>query len=244
MDIDNLNNSQLSLLVILLTVVTSVAISAATFTLIYHQITPVDEPVQQTVVRETVNHIIEREQPIIIREETEAVETLTLDDIQQSYIRLYSGSQPVATGVYVSAEGDILTPTSLNAGSRYLVRLGEDDTLRYRVRTVDDGHSLLTLVEGETYTPPAYISRLKNPSSLVLGKSALIYGGYGADARVHSEIISQVDLDDEARIKTSVSPSEVVFPSAVFVANSLIGFLVDERNWVRVIDASYGAQEE
>ena len=117
--VDKLNNSQLILLVLLISLVVSAATAVATLSVVYERLalaTDEEKESQPTIIRQTINRIIEREPALLSsdaavgmqQEPSVSTTAPTLDAIEQSLVQLYFGSQPFAQGVYVSPDGHIL----------------------------------------------------------------------------------------------------------------------------------------
>ena len=235
MDLDNLNNSQLILLVLLVTLVSSAAISVATIAILYDRLPAIgdDTAVQPTVIRQTVNRIIEREkveqasEPQIVGENS-----VTLGDIEGSFRRVYLGSQPVTVGFFISGDGMLVAADSLNAERRYGIRNGDEVIPFTPVRK--DGFYTLLMPES-VFTPEYYIPLDYAPNPM-LGQSALIYGGFGDDVRLHSEVVSQKRVDEDGvRVRTSADRGGAFIPSAVLIDTVFVGFITEESGWVRVV---------
>ena len=241
MNIDNLNNSQLILLVILLTVITSVAISVSTLALVMRQLHL--ESLQgesSVIVKETVNRIIEREQPIIIREDVKKEPTLTLDIIEKARVEILIGLQPFDYGYFISKDGMILVPQVLKTQKLYNVVDEEKNIIHFKPHVIRHGYTVLKEENNSPYPVETYIPLANDISNISIGKSALIFGKSGKQAIVHSEIISRANLNETPpRIKTSVFTQDLFFPSAVFVEGNIIGFIFDYQGWLNVINKSF-----
>ena len=244
MDIDDINNSQIILLVFLITLVVSAATSLATLTTMLDRIQAKDEIQEQgpTVIQQTINRIIERV-PAIVEIDNEEKEkknkesedvAVTLEKIENSLVVLNYGSQRYNTGIFVSSDGKLLIPDELDEKRRYNIINGEDIIL-FSVAKNNKNYSLLEPVK--EYTPKDYIDFV-NLQDIIIGQRALIFGGVGDSARVFSEIVSRKQGfgNDPIQIRTSVQSSEIALPSVVFVDNKLIGFATDYSGWIYVID--------
>ena len=241
MNIDNINNSQMILLVFLVTFVTSAATAIATLSLVYEQIQQPDTAVQQpTIVERTINRIIERERPhqpvpLVVGVEPVPVppeeDSFTLSDVRSASVFIRFGSQDITTGMTVSPDGALIAADRLQEERRYSVETGNGALAFFSVVYSSDHYSLLMPVE--PYIPAAYIP----PGALSgasLCESVLVFGDTGDQVRLFSEIVSQVDTG-VGRVRTSVTASDAVLPSAVFTNDEFVGFVTDESGWVPII---------
>lgn len=238
MNLDNLNNSQLILLVLLIALVTSAAMAVATLAVLYERIAFKETvvPQQPTVIQQTVNRIIERERVLPADEQDEVTKkTVTLDVIESSFEQIYFGSQPVTVGFLISSDGMLVAARRLETQRRYSIR--RDDILIPFVLVRHNEHYSLLKPE-KSYTPEKYVPIEFTPP-VMIGQSSLIYGGFGEETRLHSEIVSQKRTEsDGVFVRTSINPNEASLPSVVLVNNTVIGFLTDVTGWMPIINVS------
>ena len=238
MNIDELNNSQLILMVLLITLVVSAAVSVATLSMVYGRITTgAGETEGPAVIQQTINRIIEREIVPPITTEKKQIESggqITLNDITNVFTKIFFGSQQVTAGIFIDQEGTLLSAEPLEKDRRYAVPRGEEKvffTVFYR----NEHYALLRPLE--PYTTANYLT-LENPAEkTTIGQSALLFGGFGDEVGLHSEIVSRKkeEKDGEKLLRTSVDPSQMTLPSAVFVNNRLVGFAADYSGWIPLI---------
>ena len=252
MSIDTLNNSQFMLLVLLISLVVSAATAVATLSVVYERIARSQSVVTQpTIIQQTVNRIIERDSvPVAIPEQEEEQQQVTTSDpapvtisvIQDAFVRVYNGSQQVTVGMFVTAEGMLLVPSVLEWDQRYNLRKG-DSILPFSVTAVTAPYSLLTPLE--SYTPSSFVP-YGSSLPVALGQPAVLFGGFGNSAVVFSEIVSQKQYEGEERerIRTSASAEALPLPTAVFVHNALIGFILDRSGLVALRLPSLTPEEE
>ena len=238
MNVDSLNNSQLILLVLLIALVVSAATAVATLSIVYERIAITQtDVVQPTIIQQTVNRIIERETIPIAVEESEEEEMLeeetsppvTITTIKGAFVRLFHGSQQVSAAVFVSADGALLTPGVLEKEKRYNVAQGTE-LVPFSVVVATSQYSLLRPMA--PYTPEAYVPL--ETTVVEVGQPVILFGGFGEDMVVFSEIVSQkqVNADTTERIRTSAVATDLALPSAVVVNNTLVGFLSDYTGWI------------
>ena len=243
MNIDSINNSQLILLVLLITMVTSAAVAVATLSFVYERLARAQSALEQpTIIQQTINRIIEREvipqAPAIaadVAKEEQDSRSIDVSTIEKALVQLNFGSQPEATGIIISPDGYIISSKPLSEKRQYGISEGASPIF-FKVIGRDGQYSLLAPLKPykpDTYIPPTVAALVS------IGQSALTFGGFGEDVRLHSEIVSQKQVisDTEASIRTSATLTEVNLPSAVFVNNSFIGFVVDYSGWVPFVSA-------
>ena len=243
--VDNLNNSQLILLVLLISLVVSAATAVATLSLVYRRLTAEQVAVgdtQPTVIQQTINRIIEREREVPVESGPAAIdeyanqgaaEVLTLEHVERAMAQLYFGSQRFAVGVFVSADGYILVPEVLDTQRRYSILDSVGDLLFYSLVYTDGTYSLLTPMEA--YTTSHYVP-LTAITTVSLGQPIVMFSGTGEDARLHSGIISQKKSDDGVLlIRTSIQSSDITDQSVVFIDNVFAGFVKPYAQWVTLV---------
>ena len=244
MKIDNLSNSQLILLVLLITLVVSAATAISTLSLVHERLLFArGDSSQPTIIQQTINRIIERDTAPVVPpspSETSVVSTdqITLDAVGQSLVQVYHGSRPVSVGIFVSSEGMLLVPGRLLTERRYNVKR-EETFVPFAVLNRGMHYTLLTPFE-EEYAPVMHIPFGGSVADVPLGEPVLIFGGFGEDARLHREIVSQkqTDADGTVRVYTAVPISETVLPSVVFVGTRLAGFMSDYTGWIPIVDTA------
>ena len=235
MNIDSINNSQLILLVLLITVITSAAISIATLSIIYQRLPVADQTnPKQTVIKQTVNKIIEREK--IITNDTnkpENNEEITLEDIENAFVKIHFGSQPITSGLFIDSKGLIVVPEILHENRIYNLFQGETQT-QFATTYIGNNHSILKPIND--YESKSFITIAKDKERVHLGESIFIYGGFGETIKIHSEIISQKrERKGATQIRTSANPSDISLPSAIFLNDKIIGFISDYSGWSTIL---------
>lgn len=250
---DRLNNSQLILLVLLISLVVSAATAVATFSVLYERFAASSENAgtpQPRVIQQTINRIIERERVLPTESDSVAVDeyagqkadgALTLEDIEDSMVQLYFGSQPFVSGVYVSSDGYILVPEVLDKQRRYSTLDSAGEILFYSLVYTDGTYSLLAPMN--VYPVSRYIPLIP-VSDVSLGQTVLLFGGSGEDAQLHSGIISQKRSGSGGVIsfRTSVGSSEITELSVVFIDNVFVGFAPPHFDWLTVVASDLAVQ--
>ena len=241
--LDNLNNSQLILLVLLISLVVSAATAVATLSVVYERLALTAEnanEAQPTVIRQTINRIIEREAVLPattpIATGTASPDTqqaaVTLDTVEQSLVLLHFGSQPAAQGIYVSADGHILTAEVLDIRRRYSVLDEIGTPVFFSVVRSDRNYSLLAPVA--THNPEHFVPLEQSTNTILLGQTVLLYSGVGDNAQLHTGIISQKKSmpNNTTAIRISVNASDIDTLSVVFIEDAFAGFARPYAQWI------------
>lgn len=237
-NLDNLNNSQMVLLCILISLVTGAAVAIGTLAVLVDNLatsTP-----QQTVIRETVNRVIERttvaEGPRTNASEPRpgASNLLTIDFLKSIFVKVNSRNTFVESGVLISQSGRVLSTTKLSRRTLYsIVGLSEDANHKV-LGTLGDYAILESNAEGisiENYV------NLANAEDIELGRQVSIYGGFGDKSTFYSEVISKVTTFEgfPETFKISLGSNEIVLPSMVLIDGKLVGMLTERNGLVQVI---------
>ena len=163
MKLDELNNSQMMLLCILVTLMVSMATSVGTLAIMLKR----TDPAEQTVVRQTVNRIIERTvAPINYTTGNTTTDTLSAKTIRTSRVEVYTGEVFVGYGYVISSKGDILWPHKSELATSYSVVIaGKKTELTIKnVRNVD-----FTIFSTPTPVLKNYLSVIESPAEVDVG---------------------------------------------------------------------------
>ena len=253
--VDRISNSQLVLLVLLISLVVSAATAVATLSVVYERLALEvggEAAAQPTVIRQTINRIIEREpafsspESIItnVREAPNTADTaLTLEMIEQSLVQLYFGSQPFAEGMYVSADGHILAAEVLDKQRRYSVLDATGNPIFFSTLHSGKEYSLLEPAEAETHAVQHYVP-LERSAEVLLGQAVVVFSGSGNNARLHTGVISQRETTagEVESFRISVNASDITDISVVFVENTFAGFAQPYSDWVRLPGSAFVAE--
>lgn len=240
--LDELDNSQMILLVLLVTLVTSSAVSVAVLSVVFERTSyrTVAGANQPTIIQQTIQRITNTNDVASHTESTDVVSSsITAESVvgfvRPSLIDIYFGSQPASVGIFVSDDGAIIASEPLQENRRYNINR-DGRTIFYTVAASDRAYSLLRPLDDQ-YQPPHIIPL--TPVTLAVGKPVVVFGGFAEDERVFDGIVSQVQSDAVGLpvIRTSIQETSLVFPSVVFVDGSLFGFVADESGWVSFIDS-------
>ena len=250
--VDKISNSQLVLLVLLISLVVSAATAVATLSVVYERLALEvggEAEAQPTVIRQTINRIIEREPALSssgsvitgAQGVSSAANTaLTLEMIEQSLVQLYFGSQPFAVGMYVSADGHILAAEVLDEQRRYSVLDTTGNPMFFSTLHSGKEYSLLAPVETEAHTMQHYVP-LEHSAEVLLGQAVVVFSGAGNSARLHTGVISQRETaaGEVESFRISVNASDITDISVVFVENTFAGFVRPYSDWVRLPGSAF-----
>ena len=233
MNIDKLNNSQLILLVMLVTIIISSAVTVGIIAILPDRLATNNTVERQTEVLKTVNNIIERkvEIPVEVTKEVEvpalvvteeAEEDISITELKKLFFPLKLRGRIVSSAIFVSSDGRLLVPETLHNGLTYTIDYQEKE-VSYIVEDEQNGYTIISPLAELTvdYLDIATIEEIE------LGEDVIIYGGFGDTANLFNEIISRVVGDDQnnLEVNTSLSSSFVFLPSVAISNNKIIGFL-------------------
>ena len=251
--VDKLNNSQLILLALLISLVVSAATAVATLSIVYERLVVAEigasSAQQPTVVQQTINRIIERGPVSVTGVESGADNplseegsqstlldsdiSLTLEDIEEAVVQLYFGSQPFTTGVYISSEGFVLSAEPLDDRRRYSVSDGAAGIVYFSPVYSDRSYSLLAPMSEHRVSQYVPLT----PITISLGQSVLVFGGSGNRAQLYTGVVSQKKMisDEISSFRSSADISSMVHTSVVFVDNVFVGFANPFSDWITTI---------
>ncbi len=237
MHLDELNNSQIALLSILISFITGAAVSVMIIAVL------IEDKGGQTVVNRTVNRIIERVEVAPIEESkiVQIVEERNLLDqgpdieyLRGIYAAIFQGTRFQGGGVFISEDGTILTHDRfIRNNNLYTIRIG-DESFTYLSGKEENGYIVLT-PEKEIVAP--FYSNVTS-ESIDLGDLVVAYGGFETAERYSRGFVSQIEKNKEGdveRIKVSAQSGEILNYSIIVDSESkLVGLLEDD--WVYPIN--------
>ncbi len=248
MSLDELNNSQIALLSLLISFVVGAAMAVAVLAVLIDDIVPKEEPQGQTVIKQTVNRIIERTTTtpasVVVDTEEEKVTLTERDSLSQTTDRLKKALIPISyrgssetVGIFLSPTGVILVPKTLSINRKYTISVG-DTTHEYAVTQTTPQYSLIESVE------PLAVAVYLSPQDeeVLLGMPLLLYGGIDDDERLFFSTVSQVEGGKEGvtRFRVDVHNPYIAIPSVVVINGKVSGFLTNEKmQWVQSIPKEF-----
>ncbi len=227
MDIEELTKSQVVLLVLLISFVTSMATGIVTVSLMDQAPTSVAQTVNR-VIQQTIKEVASPGQTATVVTPTKTVvvnDTNTIASAVKktapSVTRLYSvdGSTFLGLGVVVDASGDMVTDTAAMGGSaQATVTLANGSSVRafVTVRDAATGLALLTVAtSSESTTTPAWVPIGMPSASPQLGETVVLIAGE-SNPWVGSGLISSLTPAVSATgalVKTDISGDNVLYGS-------------------------------
>jgi putative serine protease PepD len=242
MDIEELTKSQIVLLVVLISFVTSMATGIVTVSLMDQAPTSVAQTVNR-VIQQTIKEVASPGQTAAVVAPTKPVivnDTNSIASAVQksaaSIMRLYSsdGSTFLGLGVVINASGDMITDTAaIGSASQTSVSLPNGSNVLASVATRDAGIGLAVLsiaTSSESTTTPAWVPIGVPSAAPVLGETVVMIAGE-SNAWIGSGLISSLVPSGGAAgtlVKTDISGDNVLYGSPLIdTAGNLIGLSTD-----------------
>ncbi len=234
MDIEKLNKSQIVLLTLLVSFVTSIATGIVTVSLM-DQAPP--------VIPQTINRVVERTVEKVVPQETQAAATVVTREktvtvkeadviadavarVRGSFVRVHYKEAEGVAGSFVSrgvvaAEGYVvMSGKGVRIGETYIIPTGEN-MITAQVIAIDGGHTLALLSLGEnTFTAAAFAG------TPILGQTVVALSGQ-PNIKVADGIVTSLS-EDTGTFETSVA-ADTLIPGAL-VTNSdgaVIGMFIE-----------------
>ena len=233
MDIEDLSKSQMVLLTLFVSFVTSIATGIATIALMQQAPLPVQQTINRVVER-TVEKVVQVGQPAAvatIREKTVVVSATdqiaqAVQKVTPSMVRLYTSDRDSSTflgfGLVVDAAGTIVSDTeALGESPDANIVAGNGSTTHVFVIHRDAPTGLVTLqTSTTTAADPAWVTATIVSNTLPLGQSVAAMAGR-ATQRVGAGIVTAITTPDSEHstlkvIDTDVS-SAMLLPGAVLI---------------------------
>ncbi len=250
MDIEHLNRTQILLLTLLVSFMSSVVTGIVTVRLLDQAPGPVTRTINQ-VVEHTVERLIPaepgksdtKETTVVVREED--LITGAIDKNAKSLVRIYSVAEGTASttdvsksgtfrgiGVVVSSDGIIAVPDQVAVkGRTYIVETGNGVKTSATILVEGRGDVALLKMQLATSTPSLSVASLGNASSLKLGQTVIALGG-DERTNVGVGIVSAVTPGKETgtidSIDASVSGTPASGSPLVTVAGDVVGLYITE----------------
>ena len=218
MQLEELTKSQIVLLTLLVSFVTSIATGIVTVTLIEEAPTDVTRIIQRVVERtvETVTPaeqqttVITRERTIIVKE-ADLIAAAVAQNKQHVVRVVNTEGDFIALGVIIDNEGTVATDASaLNVEGTYEIDMGEEDALPATITNEGGARGIALLkIDGEVTTQGA----LPNDAPLQLGQTLVAFVG-GSGKSIAMGIVSE--LVEAGQVLTSISTEQIV-PGSVLI---------------------------
>ncbi len=232
MDLEHLNKSQIVLLTLLVSFVTSVATGIVTVTML-EEAPPVIAQTVNRVVERTVERVVPSGQPAAVNTVTEKTVIVKESDViaqavsvaNQSIVRLYTTGKDaegndvdvfLGLGIVFKDDGTILTDNAtLPAGAIFVARA--DGQRATATRAQSDEATGLALLQGATTTSDGQVltwnpAKVANSSSS-LGKSVVAVSGK-TSTRIGDGIVTALPEGDAKQIiETNIPTGAIAFGS-------------------------------
>ena len=240
MDMEELSKSQIVLLVLLISFVTSMATGIVTVSLMDQAPTSVAQTVNR-VIQQTIKEVVPG-QTASVAAATTPPKTVVVKESDQiagavqksspSVLRLYSddGSTFLGLGVVLDTSGTILTDTAaIGDAAHASIPLSNGSSVRAAVTTRDAGSGIVILsiaTSSESTTTPAWVPVGIASPSLALGETVVMLSGESTPWVGSGLISSLVPASDSsvALVKTNISGDNVLYGSPlVDTDGNLIG---------------------
>lgn len=237
MDIEHLNKTQIVLLTLLVSFVTSIATGIATVSLIEKAPTDVTRIISR-IVEQPIETILPGEKEVITQtvvvQESDLI-AQAIAAVRPSVVRIYQNgsSDPVflAYGIIVDAQGTILTDaTTVKEKKRYAVTLNDGTQVAVNAGAASGGFVSLTPDFEPGATVPVFSPATQASfSNLTLGQTVVALGNSNGSFSVSPGIISEIVLpasntDTRGFVRTTVTSNNIVSGSPLMtVEGALVG---------------------
>ena len=238
MDIEELTKSQIVLLVVLVSFVTSMATGIVTVSLMDQAPTSVAQTVNR-VIQQTIREVASPGQtaavstpikPVVVSEGNSV--STAIQKATPSVVRLYSsdGSTFLGLGVVIDASGGMITDTAAMGGaSQASVKLSNGSSVLASVTTRDAGIGLAVLAvatSSESTSTPAWVPISAPSGSPVLGETVVMIAGE-SNPWIGSGLVSSLFPSGGAAgtlVKTDISGDNVLYGSPLIdTGGNLVG---------------------
>ncbi len=235
MDLEHINKTQIVLLTLLISFVTSIATGIATVSLIEKAPTDVTRIIDR-IVQQPIETIVPGTREVVTQERTVVVSESDLiakaiGAITPSIVRLYTVSSRdnldfQGMGVIVSEEGIVVADRRIvESGEDYVARLSDGTELRAEPSQGEgeQGFFRLDAEEDQTFTPAAFGAF----DTLALGQTVIALSGetsLSISPGVIAELLPTEKENAASRIRASIDTSRVLLGSPLIdLSGSVIG---------------------
>lgn len=242
MDIEGLNKTQIILLTLLVSFVTSIATGIATVSLIEKAPTDVTRVINR-IVEKPIETIIPGEKEVITKtvvvQESDLI-AQSVETIRPSIVKIYeqsrSGSTFVALGVVADEKGTVYSdPSGVKNRTQYLVVLNDGKQLTFTSGTAQGGLVTLMPDESQGNEIPSFTPVKRTDfSKLALGETVVALG-LNQSYIVAPGVITQITSPSSGQevrgfVNTTVDMDNLVFGSPLITNNGeLVGMLYSSQ---------------
>ena len=254
MHLDDLNNSQLVLLCLLITLIVSVAISVATLAFLTGRLG--FEGSERTVINQTVNRVIERTiesrgddidlESIISSSIDElkksnliSIDTpVTVNQYKESIVSINEGGFFLGRGIYINREGDIYSFRIPRDSRIYSVTNGERTT-QYKLKSENSNIITPIINEGEPKLVLDTFFPIINKNKLTIGTEVSLITIRDEDLDFYKSYISNLSRDREGNLsKLKLNIGGFLGEYAIFMDRAFVGILNNSTGWIDIINTN------
>jgi len=244
MDLEHLNKTQIILLTLLVSFVTSIATGIVTVSLV-NQAPPQMQAAVNHIIERTVQQVMPATQTaspattiktVVVKNDDLAAQSIA--SVRKSIIRIVSADAPdimVARGIIIDAKGVAITDRGvLDAAASYLAILPDGTHVPAAVRSsgTTTPVALLDLTLA-TSTPALTPATFADPSKLQLGQSVIRIGGTGGDS-VGEGVIAMLPASDKSASRMVEASVSSATPGSVLISlfGEVIGIITTDSQLV------------
>lgn len=245
MDIERLNKTQIILLTLLISFVTSIATGIATVSLMENAPTDVTRVISRIVERpiETITpgktEVVTREQTVVVNESEQISKAISR--IESSIVRIYSRSgrddkEFEGLGVIASTDGTVVADHRIvRSRADYVARLSDGTELEIQASNSDGEQGLFTLIAGDdddllALTPATF----KPFNKLTLGQTVVAVGGETSTRiapGVIAELLPATSSNEASRVRTTIDTSTLSLGTPLIALDgSVVGMPEDVQS--------------
>ncbi len=241
MDIERLNQTQVILLTLLISFVTSIATGIATVSLMEKAPTDVTRIISR-IVEKPIETVVQGEREVITQEHTVVVSesesiARAITKLSPSLVRLYTVSgkdklEFAGMGLIVSADGIIVADSRIvNKNEKYIARLSSGAEIEAEPSDTATEEGFFRLQATPTVPIPVLTPASFEPfSDLVLGQTVIAIGG-DVSTRVAPGVIAELlpgASNDASRIRTSIDAAGLSLGSPLITLDGLVVGMPEE----------------
>jgi len=237
MNIEQLNKSQIVLLTLLVSFVTSIATGIVTVSLM-DQAPPVVAQTVNRIVERTIETVAPANQTAaaattctVVVKETDLI-SQAVAQISPSIVRLYASTSPdspfLGLGIVLSADGTVVSDASIfGEASDGAIGLSDGTRMKVLVSSRDDATGLIFLQATSTDSVVTWKPATIKSGNPILGQTVVLLSGKSI-ARVENGIVTALipmgdsNLTEAAVIDTSISSDSIVAGSPLVNTNGEI----------------------
>ncbi len=220
MDLEHLNKTQIILLTLLVSFVTSIATGIVTVSLV-NQAPPQMQAAVNHIIERTVQQVVPAAQTaspaaaivktVVVKNDDLAAQSIA--NVQKSIVRIAAASAPdilVARGLVIDAKGVVITDRgSIDPAASYIAILPDGSKVPAAARSAATTTSVALLdLTLSTSTPALTPAAFADPSKLQLGQTVIRIGGTGGDTvgeGVIASLPASSDKNSTRMLEASVS---------------------------------------